>query len=148
MGAIDYIDTQKTTIRMLHDWYDQYWKLENASQRIAEINDRMRSIRSASSGSDPVQGGASRTEENLCNAIDQKMVARHGLNKAQEYDRDISACWERLTPEEQFCLLARFIDHEEGDGIAKIMERFQVKRTEAYELSNRALCRLSKLIFW
>lgn len=148
MGAIDYIDVEKTTIRMLKDWYDQNWKLENSPNRIAEINERMRSIRSSPSNSDPVKGGMSRTEDNLCNAIDQKTVALHGLKKAQEYDRDISNCWWRLTEEERFCLKVRFIDHEEGDGIKRIMDRFHVERSEAYNRSKNALARLSKLIFW
>lgn len=148
MGALDYIDRQQATIRMLRNWHVQYWKLKKAPEKILEIDERMRSIRSSLCGSDPVQGGASRTEENLCNAIDRKTVAMQGLKKAKEYDQDISECWEQLTDKERFCLTVRFIDYEEGDGISKIMERFGVKRSEAYNLSNRALEKLSMLIYW
>lgn len=87
-------------------------------------------------------------EDRLCKSIDQKAVAMHGLKKAREYERDISMCWQRLTEEERFCLTARFIDHEEGNGIAKIMNRLNVEKSEAYNRSNAALERLSKLLFW
>ena len=148
MGAIDYIDVEKTAIRMLKDWYDQRWKLENAPKRVAEINDRMCSIKSTSSSSVPVMGGASRTEELLCNAIDQKTVALHGIKKAKEFENDISGCWARLTEDERFCLTARFIDYEDGDGIKKIMDRFHVERSEAYNRSKNALTRFARLLFW
>lgn len=148
MGAIDYIDTEKTTIRILKDWLDQRWKLETAAERIEEINDRMLSSRSSFSSAAPVQGGASRTEEELCNAIDRKEAALYGLKKATEYDRDVSCCWDRLTADEQFCLSARFIEHEEGNGIRRIMERFNIERSEAYRRSEAALKRLARLLFW
>lgn len=148
MGAIDYIDVKRTTISMLKDWYDQRWKLDNSPAKIAEINDRMTSVKSASGNPTPVQGGANQMEDRLCKSIDQKAVAMHGLKKAREYEWDISMCWQRLTEEERFCLTARFIDHEEGNGIAKIMNRLNVEKSEAYNRSNAALERLSKLLFW
>lgn len=148
MGAIDYIDTEKTAIRILKDWLDQHWKLETAAKRIEEIDDRMLSSRSSFSSASPVQGGANRTEDKLCNAIDRKTAALYGLKKATEYDRDVSCCWERLTEEEQFCLSARFIEHEEGNGIGRIMQRFNIERSEAYRRSDAALKRLAKLLFW
>ena len=148
MGVIDYFDAKRTTIAILKDWHDQRWKLDHAAERIAEINGRLYSTKSASSDTVPVQGGANRTEDNLCAGIDKKELLLHGLKKAEEYERDLSACWDRLTDDERFCLTARFIDHEEGGGIQRIMDRLCVERSEAYRRSDAALDRLSKLLFW
>lgn len=147
MGLVDYIDRERAVINALKDWHDQHWKLETAKERIDTINGRMYSTRSSCS-STPVKGGASRTEENLCSAIDQKEIALRGIEKAQEYVEDISPFWARLSPDEQFCLTVRFIDHEEGDGIKRIMERFCVERSEAYRRSDAALKHLTFLAFW
>ena len=87
-------------------------------------------------------------EDALCKSIDKKSAALYGLKKAKEYERDVAACWERLTEDEQYCLTARFIDHEERNGIQRIMDRFCVERSEAYRRSDAALTRLSKLLFW
>ena len=48
----------------------------------------------------------------------------------------------------RICLTARFIDYEDGDGIKKIMERFHVERSEAYNRSKNALARFARLLFW
>lgn len=146
MGAIDYLDTEKATIKMLKNWYDQNWKLERGEERIAEINRRMYSYKSISD-STPVQGGDSKMEASLCNSIDQKTAALHGIKKAKEYKKDIEECWDRLTNEERYCLLVRFVD-DEPNGIGKIMEKYHISKTEAYNRSNDALSRLAGLIYW
>lgn len=148
MSAIDYIDVKKTAVEVLKDWNNQRFKLEHEAERLKEIQSAMLSPKGAALGRIPVKGGANRMEENLCNAIDRKAAAMQALKSAQEYERDVMPCWERLTDEERFCLTARFIDHEEGRGIDRIMERFYVERSQAYKLSDAALSRFAKLLFW
>lgn len=148
MGAIDYFDTKKTAVKILKDWRDQHWKLENAPQQISELNERLYSIKSTSSNPTPVQGGANRTEENLCVGIDKKELLQHGLEKANEFYLDVMPAWERLTDDERFCLTARFIDYAEGRGIQQIMERYCIERSEAYRRSDAALEHFSSILFW
>lgn len=148
MNAIDYIDVNKAAIAVLKDWNNQRFKLEHEAEKLKEINSAMLSPRGAALDRVPVQGGANRMEETLCNAIDRKTAAMQALKAAKEYDQDVTPCWERLTNDERFCLTARFIDHEEGDGIKRIMERFCVERSAAYRMSDTALSRFAKLLFW
>lgn len=148
MSKIDFIDTKKTTIKMLKAWLDQYWKLQNNPVKISEIDQKLYNVKSSISESVPIQGGASKTEENLCSAIDRKEIAAYGYRKAQEYDHDIGPCWNRLTEDERFYLEARFIYYDEGNGIKRIMEEKHIERSEAYNRSNAALERLSQLLFW
>lgn len=147
MKLLSYIDRRKTTIAILRDWRDQQWKVANGKERVAAINDRMISI-SPRLGKDPVQGGGCKTEEMLCAAIDQKTVAEYGKNEAERYFDEIAPCWERLTEDERFMLTVRYVDRDEREGIRRIMERFDVEKTKAYDLSNAALERLTKLLFW
>ena len=148
MGAVDYIDVKRTAISVLKDWNNQRFKLEHEAERLKEIQSDMLSLKGTALDRVPVKGGTSKREERLCNAIDRKAVAMQALKSAREYDQDVTPCWERLTFEEQFCLTARFIDHEEGDGIKRIMERFCVERSEAYRRSDAALDRFSRMLFW
>lgn len=144
----DYIDPVKTTIAILKDWRDTEWKLENSREQIEEIETRLTST-TYRAGSTPVSGGGgNKVEQALVAGISQKEIAERGYTKASEYMQGIRPAWERLTEEEKYMLTVRFVDHEEGDGIKRIMDRFYVSKSEAYNMSNAALNRLAKLIFW
>ena len=148
MGIVDFIDTRKTTIAVLRAWRDQFWKLETARERLAELDARLTALRSPLANASPGGGGNHSAEERLCAGIDKKTVAEHGIRKAQEYKNDISAAWERLSTGERDYLTLRWIDHEEGDGIRKIMAKYHIEKSEAYRRSEDALQRLAKLLFW
>lgn len=147
MGLLDYIDTEKTTIAILKDWRDQEWRRENTGRTLRSINDRMTALNGFNDAT-PVQGGGNKREEMLCGLIDKKTVAMHGYEMAKEYFAEIERCWRQLTDDERFLLECRFIDGKDAGGIHRIMERFCVEKSRAYELSNAALTRLSKLLFW
>lgn len=145
---IDYVDPVKTTIAILKDWRDQEWKATNGLEQVEEIETRLTSTTSHM-GSTPVTGsGGNRVEAAMAEGIHQKEIAEHGFLKAREYMGEIAPCWERLTEDERYMLMVRFIDYAEGDGIKRIMNRYNIEKTEAYNKSNAALTRLSKLIFW
>ena len=147
--AINYLDPIQATIKMLKDYYDQKWKAEHGKERINQIQARMESV-TANVGKDPVSGGGgNRAEEALIAGIDQKTIAEHGYQQALEYMAVMDACLARLTEQERRLLELRYIDYyAEGNGIVRIMEEFHVEKTKAYNLSNRALRRLVKLLFW
>lgn len=147
MGLINYFDTEKTTIAILKDWRDQEFRRDHATSSIRSINDRMTALQGFNSTT-PVQGGGNKREENLCGLIDKKTVLQHGKELADEYFAEIEQCWQQLTEDERFLLEARFIDGKDYGGIGRIMERFHVEKTKAYEMSNAALRRLAHLLFW
>lgn len=147
MKLLQYINRRQATIDILRDWNNQQWKADNSRKKIREIDDRITTV-FPRLGKDPVQGGGSKTEELLCAAIDQKTVAEYGAVEARRYFAEIEPCWERLTEDEKLVLTARYIDYNEHDGIQRIMSRLNVEKSKAYDLSNAALERLTKLLFW
>lgn len=145
---IDYIDPVKTTIAILKDWRDQEWKANYGKEQVDEIITRLTSTTSHL-GSTPVSGGGgNKVEAAMAEGIHQKEIAEHGYTKAREYMGQMAPCWNRLADDERYMLMVRFIDHAEGDGIKRIMERYCIEKTEAYNKSNAALKHLSRLIFW
>lgn len=147
MSIINYIDPEKVTIAILRDWRDQHWKADHNKQRILEVSSKLTST-TACINKDPVKGGGSDHEEKLISGISKKDALEKGYRDAMVYINEIKPCWDRLTGEEQFLLISRFVDHEERNGIERIMNRFYISKTEAYNRSNAALKRLSKLLFW
>lgn len=147
---IDFVEERKQqiTIDILKAWRDMEWKATNGREQVEEIETRLTSTTSHL-GSTPVTGsGGNRVETAMAEGIHQKEIAEQGFLKAQEYMEQIGPCWNRLTEDERYMLMVRFIDHTEGDGIKRIMNRYNIEKTEAYNKSNAALTRLSKLIFW
>jgi hypothetical protein len=147
MSLIDYIDTDKTTVSILRDWNDQHWKFDFNKDRIEEISSRLTSI-SSRADKVMVSGGGADMDDKYASVIDKKTVLEHGYQLASEYKSELMPCWNRLTPDEQFMLVCRFIDRDETRGIDAIMAKYFIGKTEAYNRSNAALQRLSKLIFW
>lgn len=143
---IDYFDPERATINALRDFRDQYWKLEHDPVRIQEMDANITTPRGMSST--PVHGGGSHFEETLCAVIDKKAVLREGHRRAMDYDREFAPCWMQLTDEERDLLTLRFVDRSEGSGISIIMRKYNWEKTKAYQRSNEALQRLSKLLFW
>jgi|AGTN01.2.fsa_nt_gi hypothetical protein len=147
MSLIDYLDKEKATKEILRDWNDQRWKFDFSKGKIEELESRLTSTITrldkpmvSSSGAD--------TEEKLAAVIDKKTVIEHGYKLASEYIRDLQPCWSRLTDEERYMLVCRFVDRDETRGVDAIMAKFYISKSEAYRRSNAALQRLAKLIFW
>jgi len=145
---LEYFNREGATVSILRDFNDQAWKLENDAQRISELDSEMTAVRGAALSPTPVQGGGTRMEDMLVNTIDKKAVYEHGYKQAEEYHRELLPAWERLTDAERFMLKARYVNNDEYNGISAIMEYYHISRTEAYNRSNKALRRLTKLLFW
>ncbi|NLL91648.1 MAG: hypothetical protein GX222_04415 [Ruminococcaceae bacterium] len=145
---INYIDPVKVTICILRDWSDKHWKATYGDEKVAEINSQMTSIKGASLDKTPVTGGASRTEEMLCAAIDKKDILLKGREQARAYIEELMPYWERLTEEEQFLLTTRFIERNGERWEDKVTRRYYISRSEAYRRSDAALKRLASLLFW
>lgn len=145
---INYLDTKRATIAILKDWRDMEWRREHGTELLVEINDRLTAVRGTFNDATPVQGGGNMREDIVCGLLDKKDVALNGKRLADEYFIEIAAAWERLTDDERYILTARFVDGKDGGGIQRIMDRYTVEKTRAYDLANAALDRLTKLLFW
>lgn len=133
---------------VLYDWRDMEWKVTNGRAQVEEIETLLTSTTSHL-GSTPVSGGGgNKVETAMTEGIHKKDIAENGFKEACEYMAWVTPCWERLTEDERYMLMVRFIDHSEGDGIKRIMNRYCIEKTEAYTRSNAALTRLAKLLFW
>lgn len=144
---IDYLDPVKATKAILRDWRTQEFRAEYGRDRIGEIDAGMIRLGGLSDAT-PVQGGGNRQQEAVCSAIDRKTVAERGYHRAVTYMQEIKPYWDQLTEDEQYMLTVRFVDQGEYNGIKQIMDHFRYEKTKAYKMSNAALEKLAKLIFW
>ena len=133
-------------VRVLKDWATMEMKIDIEPEKIFEARERMTSIHGFSSDT-PVQGGGdNRREEMLVDAIDKIMLAEHGAKEAEMYFTTVMPAWNKLTDDERYLLWERFVTGEKG--IQRIMARKNVEKTLAYDMSNKALAKFRRLLFW
>ena len=133
-------------IRVLKDWGTMEMKIDIEPAKILEARERMTALGGFKSDT-PVQGGGdNRREEMLVDAIDKIMLAEHGAREAEMYFSTVLPAWEKLTEDERYLLNERFVMGEKG--IQRIMARKNIEKTLAYDLSNKALAKFRRLLFW
>jgi|GEM_PF-2878485 len=142
----DYFDTKEATKKMLREYNDKKWFLENTGERISEIET---SLYSAGGGSVVnVSSSAASESYHIEVSVDKVEALKYGFGKALGYESDITPALDRLTDDERYCLTCAFIDNADREGINRIIDRYQIEKTIAYKRVDLALSRLSKLLFW
>lgn len=144
MSVYDYLDLEQATKRILRGWNDRVWAQEHNAEKIEVIRARLTKT-TQSVGSAPVKGGTSAKEEQWVNGISAIDELEKEIRRADETQREVERCWDRLTEDERFVLREVFVD---GTGIESVKNHFHVEKSEAYSRVKKALKRFSKLLFW
>lgn len=147
MSIYDYLDRDLATKKILRGWNDRLFAAEHNAEKIAVIRARLTKT-TQSTGSAPVKGGGSSKEEQLVNGIFAIDSLEAEMNEADEVQKELEVCWNRLTEEERLCLREMFVDNEDRQGIQRIKDTLHIEKSEAYARVNNALKRLSTMLFW
>ncbi len=142
-----YLDTKRATIAVLRDLRTQQWIAEHSKEQISYIDRQLIAIPTGMGevrSSAPYSGNS---ETARAKKLDKKTLVVRKYEKACEFIQEFEPGWVQLSRQEQDLLTFRFIDHEEKDGIQKIMHTYCVSKSEAYRMSNNALEKLAKLLF-
>ena len=145
---LKYLDTRKATIAALRDWHIQHWKAEQGREYIKRINEQLISVPLGMGEVCPSTRYAKNTEASFTRQFDKKDLVMRSYEQSFEYVEKMDRCWETLSERQQKLLTLRYIDHEERDGISKIMSIFNVSKSEAYRMSDAALTKLQKELYW
>lgn len=135
----------RATISILKDFEYMEGVADGSPDKVFWAMERMTSIKGWNTTT-PVQGGGNRREEMLAENIDIKIMAEMGAREAKQYFETFYPAWNSLTDDERYLLRERFILG--GNGIQRIMDRKNVEKTKAYEMSNQALTKLRRALFW
>ena len=134
----------RCAIAVLRDWENMESKLDPTGEAWKAM-ENMTNLHGWLSDS-PVQSSGNRQEDKLISNIERLIVAEQGARDAKRYFQAVLPVWDKLTDEERYLLSERFI--RGGNGIQRIMGRMNVEKTKAYDLTNGALTRFRKMLFW
>ena len=88
-------------------------------------------------------------EARIARTIDALDELRTKYQQAQDFMAWFQPVWDQLSPEEQFVLRRFYMTAQQPqeDNIGDVCEAFHIERTSAYKRKDRAVARLSVLLY-
>jgi len=144
-----YLDKRGATIKVLSDYNSMKYIIESADEKEMEIRERMTSVGSPKITGLPGSHNPQAGEDRIIKAIDEIDVEKERYRQALEYMNWFMPAWEELTDDERYVLEEFYWGAEEyqTDAVYAICEHLSIERSSAYNKKNRALDKLTLLLY-
>ena len=145
-----YLDKRSAAVNALKDYSSMAYILAHTDEEITQVHEDTTTLGSPAftdmpGGSPNPQSG----EMRIITAIDEIDVLRERYRQAKEYMEWFQPAWDSLSEDERYVLEAFYgEDNQYGSNAADdVADYFQIERASAYRRKNRALERLTILLF-
>ena len=144
-----YLDKRAATIGLLKDYNSKKDIIDNTDDDIAILHDGMLSPSAPVNDGMPSVHNPKANESRIVFSIDKIDVLKERLRQAIEYMNWFQPAWDELTEDEQFVLYEFYMveDQSRTDAVHTICDYFKIERSSAYNKKNRALERLTLLLY-
>ncbi len=144
-----YLDKRSAAVSALQDYSSMAFILSHTDEEIKNTREQMTGISGTKFDGLPKAHNPQATEERIVNGVNEIDVLKERYRQAAEYMEWFKPAWEQLSEDEQYVLETFYSkDNAYGSGtIYAIAERFHIDRNAAYKKKNRALDRLTVLLF-
>ena len=149
MIAWKYLNKPSAAVAALQDYSTMREIINITPQETKELYDRMSSTGGRRLTGLPTSWNPQAGEERLVKSLDTLDVIQERYRQAVEYMAWFVPAWEELTEDERYVLEAFYgEDNQYGSNAADdVADYFQIERASAYRRKNRALERLTTLLF-
>ena len=144
-----YLDKRAATIAAIKDFDSMRFIISSTDKDIAAEREKMTGVGSPNMDGMPHAYNPSAAEERIAGSIDEIDVLKERYRQAIEYMSWFQPAREQLREDEQYVLESFY-----GNGncygsnvVSSIAEHFGIEHTSAYKRKNRALDRLTVLLF-
>ena len=144
-----YLDMRSATIAAIKDYDAMQFIINSTDDEIKRTYEKMTGIGSPNYDGMPHAHNRNAGEERLLNGIVEIDLLRERYRQAVEYMDWFKPAWEQLTDDERYCLETFYGDgNTYGSSAAYyIAEYLHIEQPTAYKRKNRALDRLTVLLF-
>ena len=144
-----YLDKRAGAIEAIKDYGSMRFIIEHTDEEIKTAYEKMSGISSPQLDGMPHSHNPQAGEERIVNGIEEIDILRERYRQAVEYMNWFVLVWNELSEDERYVLQAFYgEDNEYGSGAADdVAEHFGIERASAYRRKNRALERLTVLLF-
>lgn len=144
-----YLDKRAATIAALKDYGNMKFIIDHTDEQIAAKRDRMVGLASPNMDGMPHAHNPGAAEDRIVSAVDEIDILQERYRQAEEYMAWFKPAWEQLSDDEQYVLECFYGDANTygGNAVHYVAEYFRIEQTSAYKRKNRALDRLTVLLF-
>ncbi len=144
-----YLDKRTATIAAIKDYENMQFIIENTDDEIAKQKDKMVGIASPRYDGMPHSHNPNTAEDRIINGIEEIDILKERYRQAVEYMEWFEPAWDQLTEDDRYVLETFYGDSNAYGSNAGyyIASYFGVEQTSAYKRKNRALDRLTVLLF-
>ncbi len=144
-----YLDKRSATIAAIKDYDAMQFIIDSTDDEIKRTYEKMTGVGSPSWDGMPGSNDVHAGEERILTGIEEIDILKKRYRQAVEYMDWFKPAWEQLTEDERYCLETFYGDgNTYGSSAADhIAAYFNVEQASAYRRKNRALDRLTVLLF-
>ena len=144
-----YLDKRSATIAAIKDYESMQFIINSTDDEIKRVHEKMTSVGSPKWDGMPRTNNPQAGEERILKAIDEIDILKERYRQAVEYMDWFKPAWEQLSDDDRYCLETFYGDgNTYGSSAAYyIAEYLHVEQPTAYKRKNRALDRLTVLLF-
>ena len=145
---VKYFNKRNGTIEAMNDHGSMKTILQNTDGLIREAYENMEGVGSPKITGLPGAHDPKAGEARLVSGLDDISILRDRYAQAKAYMEWFQPAWDALDEYEQYVLRTFYLDSvSRCDAIEAICDHFHVERSTAYNKKNKALSRLSVLLF-
>lgn len=145
---VKYFNKRNGTIEAMNDYGSMKTILQNTDGLIREAYENMEGVGSPKITGLPGAHDPKAGEARLVSGLDDISILRDRYAQAKAYMEWFQPAWDALDEYEQYVLRTFYLDSvSRCDAIEAICNHFHVERSTAYNKKNKALSRLSVLLF-
>lgn len=145
---VKYFNKRNGTIEAMNDYGPMQTILNNTDMLIKEAYDNLEGVGSPKVTGLPGAHNPKAGEARLVSGLDDISILRDRYAQAKAYMKWFQPAWDALDRDEQYVLQVFYLDSvSKCDAIEAICDHFHVERSTAYNKKNKALTRLSVLLF-
>src|SRR5699024_4291132 len=144
-----YLDKRAATIDVIKDYNSMKHIIDNTDDDIAILHDGMMSPSAPVNDGMPSVHNPKANENRIAYSSDIVDVLEARLSQAVEYMNCFQPSWDELTEDEQFVLYEFYMveNQRRTDAVHTICDYFKIERSSACNKKNRALDRLTILVY-
>lgn len=144
-----YLDKRSATIAAIKDYVSMQFIIESTDDEIKNTYDKMSSVSSPKWDGMPKAHNPNANEERILKGIEEIDILKERYRQAVEYMEWFKPAWEQLSEEDQYVLETFYGDtNTYGSSAAYYIAEFlHIEQPTAYKRKNRALDRLTVLLF-
>ena len=144
--AWKYLDKKSAAADAVKDYGSMKFIIEHTDDEIKAAYEKMGGVSSPQFDGMPHTHNPHAAEDRMAEGMDEISVLRERYREAVEFMAWFKPAWEELSEDERY-VLECFYMGADGPAVNAVCERFQIERNSAYRRKNRALSKLSVMLY-